>query len=54
MILSRRSAIGSSPYFSPPAPPQRHRLAGRQMSATIANPSEAEVGMAQKTWEIEQ
>src|SRR5437660_12912828 len=29
-----------------------HRLARRQMSATLAVPSEAEVGMAQKTWEL--
>src|SRR5260370_771698 len=29
-----------------------HRLASRPMSATLAVPSEAEVGMAQKTWEL--
>ena len=29
-----------------------HRLARRPMSATLAAPSDAEVGMAQKTWEI--
>jgi len=31
---------------------ERRRLAGRQRSATLFTPSEAEVGMAQKTWEI--
>src|SRR3977135_2802462 len=29
-----------------------HRLASRPMSATLVAPSEAEVGMAQKTWEL--
>jgi len=48
----RRTHPSSAPPPSPPPGEPAHRLARRPMSATLPAPSDAEVGMAQKTWEI--